>query len=268
VGSGVYDIAYTLPVSVGSNSQKLYLQVDTGSSDLWIASKSCTTSSTCGQTSGHLYDPSVSSTSTDKDFKINYLQGEVSGPIVWDQVVVGGYSIDNQALAAATSITSEPLSPYFSGILGLALPLNSIISSLIAPTTSNAPDGAAWASNVFSITPISSAPQSRFLSLLLSRPGSGEVPAQIGIGRHPEFISQGEGNGAAGGGVDRSGDVEYDLLESERSGTLFWKVSVRAITVWVNGQPLPVSLGGGSDGVKSRMGFMALLVSDLEAMVT
>lgn len=47
-------------------------------------------------TGGKLYDPS-SSTSTGADFKLQYLEGSASGPILWDQVTVGGYSIASQA---------------------------------------------------------------------------------------------------------------------------------------------------------------------------
>ncbi|KNZ79970.1 Saccharopepsin [Termitomyces sp. J132] len=220
--------SYTFEAVVGAG-QKLSLQVDTGSSDLWIASKSCSSSS-CGQTDGHLYDAS-SSTSTGKTFSITYLKGMVSGSIVWDKFSMGGYSLDSQALAAATVVTSEPLSAAFSGILGLALPLNSIIAELIPPVTSNSPDGAAWASNLFSITPAH-----RFLSLLLSRPGSDAVPAQLGIGRHPEFITQ-------------PSAVQYAVLESDVRGTLFWKVDVRAITVWVDGQERPVQLSSVVNGL-------------------
>ncbi|KAG5646164.1 hypothetical protein DXG03_004217 [Asterophora parasitica] len=232
-GSGVYDIAYVIQVSVGAKSQTLSLQVDTGSSDLWITSKDCS-SSLCGQTNGRTYDASGSK-STGVNFDINYLQGTVSGPIVWDSFVVGGYSIENQALAAATSVSSEPLSPLFSGILGLALPLNSIIAERIPPVTNNAPDGAAWASNLFSVTPVSSAPSSRFISMSLSRPGSDTIPSLLGIGRHPAFITNPQ-------------DVKYANLVSERTGTLFWKVGVRAITVWVNGEERAVEIGRSNTG--------------------
>ncbi|KAG6871558.1 hypothetical protein C0995_003074 [Termitomyces sp. Mi166 len=270
VGGGVYDMwviffivagyglimvsdrAYTIEVSVGVDGQSVYLQVDTGSSDLvscdkhlrssaskyvfpqWIASTSCS-SSLCGQTDGRLYDPSRSSTPTGEHFDIEYLQGKVSGPVVWDKFDVAGYSLDSQALAAADRITSEPLSPTLSGILGLALPLNSVIAELIPPVTSNSPDGAAWASNLFSITPQSSAPSARFLSLLLSRPGSDAVPAQLGIGRHPSFVTD-------------PSKVQYAALQSESEGTLFWKVSVRAITVWVGGEQRPVQIGRSING--------------------
>ncbi|KAF8150900.1 hypothetical protein B0H34DRAFT_156009 [Crassisporium funariophilum] len=174
-----------------------------------------------------------------------------AGPIVWDQVSVGGYTIQTQALcklrlpplllqftqgtflyvAAANEVQSEPLAPNFSGILGLALPLNSIIASTIPPVITNEPDGAAWASNLFSITPAPLAPASRFLSLSLSRPGSDTVPSFLGIGRHPAAL------------VPDPSKIEYDTLVSERSGTLFWKTSVRAISVWVGGEERQVRVG-------------------------
>ncbi|KAG6816492.1 hypothetical protein H0H87_005573 [Tephrocybe sp. NHM501043] len=233
VTSGVYDIAYTVQVKFGSSGQSLYLQVDTGSSDLWVASKACS-SSPCRQTKNHLYDPN-GSTSTKKDFTINYLQGKVSGPVVWDKLSIGNYAIDNQAFAAADSVTDEALSPLFSGILGLALPLDSVIASLITPVTSNSPDGAAWTSNLFSITPSSSVPSARFISLLLSRPGSDTVPAQLGIGRHPTYVRD-------------PTRVQYTVLQSEMVGTLFWKVAVKAISVWAGGKELSIQIGKSNTG--------------------
>ncbi|PFH53321.1 hypothetical protein AMATHDRAFT_137710, partial [Amanita thiersii Skay4041] len=239
VGSGIYDAAYTLPLRIGRNPKSFSLQVDTGSSDLasrypWVASTSCTTSS-CGGTGGKLYDPS-NATPTDVTFDITYLQGFVKGPVVWDRVEVGGYSIENQALAAAAIVTDEALTPNFNGILGLALPLNSIIAANILPVTDNDPDGAAWASNLFSITPVASAPSARFLSLSLSRPGSDRVPSFLGIGRHPSNL------------VQDPSKVRYSTLVGDRSGILFWKVTVRAITVYVNGFPRSVEVGRSNTG--------------------
>lgn len=229
VGTGVYDAVYTIPVSVGDGNQQFSLQIDTGSSDLWIASTSCSSSS-CSQTNGHLYDPS-GATPTNVSFSIPYLSGSAAGPIFWDNVTIGGYTIDNQALAAASDVENEALAPNFSGILGLALPLNSIIASEIPPVTNNDPDGAAWASNLFSITPISTSPSSRFLSLALSRPGSNTVPAVFGIGHHPSSL------------VPDPSLVQYSTPVSDESGILFWKVSVKAITVYVNGTARSVELG-------------------------
>jgi hypothetical protein len=113
VGSGMAEVAYTISVNIGG-SKSFSLQVDTGSSDLWVASSSCSTSS-CDAVGGNLYNPSSSATPTGVEFNITYLQGSVGGPIVWDRVEVGGYAIDNQALAAATVVDQEPLSSILTG---------------------------------------------------------------------------------------------------------------------------------------------------------
>lgn len=34
------------------------------------------------------------------EFSIPYLSGSAEGPIVWDKVTIGGYTIDNQALGS------------------------------------------------------------------------------------------------------------------------------------------------------------------------
>ncbi|KAF5311220.1 hypothetical protein D9611_013048 [Ephemerocybe angulata] len=260
------DRNYVLPVTVGRNDkpQTFLLQVDTGSSDLWIASTDCTSSECSDITSSSsstnsvassskaMYDPGSSGAdSTGADFTISYLQGDVSGPVYWDKVQIGGYGIENQAVAAASSVASEPLSPAFHGILGLALPLNSVIAQSLPPVTSNDPDGAAWASNLFSITPVRNAPARRFVSMLLSRPESDRIPSLLGIGRHPEYIT----SLPLVDGKTSEARVEYDSLVAERSGTLFWKTGVRAVTVYVQNDggvtevrevTLPRAVGGGA----------------------
>ncbi|KAJ7099995.1 aspartic peptidase domain-containing protein [Mycena belliarum] len=236
VADGPYDVTYSLPILVGSgpSPQNMSLQVDTGSSDLWIASTSCG-SSVCGKTPR--YNPTTA-VPTNHDFTIQYLAGKVSGPIVWDTVNVGGYSIDNQALAAANSVESEPLSSQFSGVLGLALPTNSYIADQIPPGLGDAPDGAVLASNLFSITPLGSAPPARFLSVALERPGSSTVPSVLGIGRHPAAL------------VPDPARIAYDTLYGSSSrGPVFWKAAVHGITVYTETARIPVELPRGVGGV-------------------
>lgn len=132
---------------------------------------------------------------------------------------------------------NETLSPQFSGILGLALPLDSVISNLLPPVTSNTPDGATLISNLFGITPTSQAPDQLFYSLLLERPGSGRVPSVLGIGRHPSDDILKEGLT-----IDPA-DVMYGSVIPEASGAHFWKVELRAISVYVNGTRKDVNLG-------------------------
>ncbi|KAF7322369.1 Peptidase A1 domain-containing protein [Mycena chlorophos] len=233
---GPYDVAYTLPVLFGDpdTPQNLSLQVDTGSSDLWVASTSCSSSS-CHSTP--LYDPSVSGTGTSANFSIEYLVGSVSGPIYWDTVTVGNYSIANQALAAANEVNNEPLTSDFSGIIGLALPADSFIAQQIPPQVGDTPDGAVWASNLFSITPDGAAPAAPFLSLALERPGSATIPSVLGIGRHPAAV------------ISDPSKVEYDMLYAPTAdGPLFWKAAVRAITVYTETTTTQVQIGRGASG--------------------
>ncbi|KAH6908558.1 aspartic peptidase domain-containing protein, partial [Coprinopsis sp. MPI-PUGE-AT-0042] len=230
--------SYVLPVTVGREDQPqtFLLQVDSGSSDLWIASTSCNADS-CRGSGSRFYNPGGSGAlDTGVAFDIDYLRGHVEGPVYWDRVNVGGYSIENQALAAANIVRDEPLSESFHGLIGLALPLNSVISQRLPEVTTNDPDGAAWASNLFSITPVSNAPAARFIGMTLARPGSDRVPSLMAIGRHPVNHPS---------GVLKEGDVEriqYSTLVSERLGTLFWKTSLRELVVWVNGVPFPIEL--------------------------
>ncbi|KIM60669.1 hypothetical protein SCLCIDRAFT_1216570 [Scleroderma citrinum Foug A] len=226
VSTSYYAVAYTVPVQIGTSQQNFSLQVDTGSSDLWVASKSC---SSCSSTNGRLYDPS-SSMPTGEGFTIKYLEGEVIGPIVWDTVQLGGYIITNQALAAATSVQSEPLSYEFDGILGLALPLDSVIESLIPAVENSNPDGAPVSSNLFSITPSSDAPSQAFFSLSLARPGSNQIPSLLGIGQHPSNI------------ISDPTKIPYSQVISDSLGALYWKINVKAITVYTGGQAKSIKL--------------------------
>ncbi|KAI0666929.1 aspartic peptidase domain-containing protein [Trametes maxima] len=146
-----YESVYVAPVLLGPGRTQFLLQVDTGSSDLWLASTSCSTSS-CNAVGGHKYDSSQS-LPTGQTTTLNYAEGQVDGPIVWDAVQFGGYSIDHQALIAASNVNDEPLNANFNGVLGLALPLNSVVAQKIPPTTSDAPDGASLSANLFGITP-------------------------------------------------------------------------------------------------------------------
>ena len=66
----------------------------------WIASTACSSSSCKAIGGNNLFNPS-DAVQTGSSFNITYLQGTVAGPIIWDQVGVGGYIIDNQALGVS-----------------------------------------------------------------------------------------------------------------------------------------------------------------------
>ena len=71
--------SYMVPLKVGTPPQTVYVQVDTGSSDLWVPSTVCDSCSGKSQ-----YDASSSSTSKKQSgsFEIQYGDGStVSGPV-------------------------------------------------------------------------------------------------------------------------------------------------------------------------------------------
>ncbi|KAH8923790.1 acid protease [Atractiella rhizophila] len=108
-------------ISIGTPAQSFLIDFDTGSSDLWVPSSSCT-SSGC---SGHKkYNPSSSSTSQKQSgtFEVAYGDGSVyvSGNIYTDKVTVGGLSASNQYLGATTDETSNFADEVEDGLLGMA----------------------------------------------------------------------------------------------------------------------------------------------------
>lgn len=190
--------------------------------------------------------------------------------VVWDTLQLGGYSIDHQALStfllslpslisrplppvAASDVGDEPLSSSFTGVLGLALPINSVIAQRLPPTETDQPDGASFSSNLFSITPVSTAPGARFLSLALERPGSDRVPSLLGIGRHPSDL------------VPDPSKIHYAAVPSGPHGVLFWQGSVQAITVYDNGVRKPISLPASLTGARTPT---AILDSGVPLIIT
>ncbi|KAJ3717430.1 acid protease [Lentinula raphanica] len=109
-------------ISIGTPAQKFLIDFDTGSSDLWVPSSSCT-SSTCSSKS--TFDASSSSTSSKESgtFSIQYGDGStVSGPIYSDTVTVAGIEVTDQTFSPVTTLSSSFASDPIDGILGLAFP--------------------------------------------------------------------------------------------------------------------------------------------------
>ena len=128
-------------------------------------------------------------------------------------------------------MSDEPLASNFNGVMGLALPANSVISELVPDGTSDVPDGADLTSNIFGITPASAAPGARYFSLALERPGSDRVPSVLGIGRHPSTL------------VPDPSKIGYaPIVAASSQGPRWWQPTVEAITLYVDGTPKSVTL--------------------------
>ncbi|KAJ7023469.1 acid protease [Mycena alexandri] len=109
-------------ISVGTPAQKFLIDFDTGSSDLWIPSSSCT-SSTCSSKSK--YKATSSSTGVKKTgtFSIEYGDGStVSGPVYTETVTVAKIVAKKQYFSPVTTLSSSFSGDPIDGILGLAFP--------------------------------------------------------------------------------------------------------------------------------------------------
>lgn len=128
VGSSVatpidsFDDAYTIPVSIGTPPQVLQLDLDTGSSDLWVFSSETNSSEVDGQ---NMYSPNKSSTSAIKPgytWTVEY--GDLSyssGNIFTDNVTIGGITVASQAIEVAEEVSSAfTANTQIDGLIGMA----------------------------------------------------------------------------------------------------------------------------------------------------
>ncbi|KAI5121574.1 hypothetical protein M0805_000754 [Coniferiporia weirii] len=113
--SGGLDILYYGPVDIGTPSQTMRVDIDTGSADLWVTSD-------CPDCSSIQFDASKSKTFKYKneEYSITYGTGEVSGPLGLDVVSLAGLTCGNQTIGLATSESHDFDGYPDSGILGLA----------------------------------------------------------------------------------------------------------------------------------------------------
>jgi hypothetical protein len=120
------DSLYLCPVQIGTPPQTLYLDFDTGSSDLWVWSTELPSSIQSSAQGDHntVFDPSKSSTfkkMAGSSWKITYGdQSTASGDVGTDNVTIGSVKVKNQAVELAKKMSASFAQGSGSGLLGLA----------------------------------------------------------------------------------------------------------------------------------------------------
>ncbi|KII92711.1 hypothetical protein PLICRDRAFT_89263 [Plicaturopsis crispa FD-325 SS-3] len=139
------DSSYFGSINIGTPSQTFNVILDTGSSDLWLASTQCRS---CPSGTPE-FDASKSTSikaapGTNSQVTISYGSGEVAGTLSSDTVSMAGFTVASQTFAVVTDITSGLLSGSTSGIMGLAF--ETIASTQATPFWQALVNGNQWSS--------------------------------------------------------------------------------------------------------------------------
>ncbi|KAF2466224.1 aspergillopepsin A precursor [Lindgomyces ingoldianus] len=136
------DSLYLCPVGIGTPEQKLYLDFDTGSSDLWVWSTELpqTILSQANAKNQQVpFDASKSSTFKElggATWKISYGDSSfASGDVGTDTIDLGGLKVEGQAIELAKELSQQFVQGNGSGLLGLAF--SSI--NTVSPTPQKTP---------------------------------------------------------------------------------------------------------------------------------
>ncbi|CAO1633085.1 unnamed protein product [Sympodiomycopsis kandeliae] len=146
LGYGFSDgqIVYTAPITMGGDEGgldgvPLRVQVDTGSGDVWLASRSCDSDSCTSSSSGNSvvrYDAAgQGARDINQEWGIKYLAGSASGSIfTQDLLIGGGIRLVDQAFGSASDVDGEDLRDMnVTGIMGLSFPANSALQEVLSP---------------------------------------------------------------------------------------------------------------------------------------
>ncbi|OAA52812.1 endothiapepsin precursor [Beauveria brongniartii RCEF 3172] len=113
------DLEYLVNARLGSDKQYMRLDLDTGSSDLWVFS-----TETIDAGSQRKYNPKSSSSAKKlhgAHWKISYGDGSsCSGDVYTDEITIGGLTVQGQAIESAREVSRQFARGKGDGLLGLA----------------------------------------------------------------------------------------------------------------------------------------------------
>ncbi|KAL5401312.1 hypothetical protein PMIN03_011622 [Paraphaeosphaeria minitans] len=218
------DSLYLCEVGIGSPEQKLYLDFDTGSSDLWVWSTELPSNilSRANEDNQQVaFDPTKSSTFKElsgESWKISYGDSSsASGDVGTDTIDLGGLKVEGQAVELAKELSQQFAQGNGSGLLGLAFS---------------------------SINTVSPTPQKTPVDNIIAQKGTGEqiFTAYLGSWRDTDEADKGESFytfgyidsatlTAAGATVSSINYADVDTSQG------FWQIASASATI--NGKTLP-----------------------------
>ncbi|KZV73514.1 acid protease [Peniophora sp. CONT] len=112
------DTSYLASINIGTPSQSLDVVLDTGSSDLWVATDRCTD---CPSDTPK-FDTTQSRTLnvSSQTVELSYGSGQLNGTLLQDTVSLGPYTVSGQVFTGAAQISDGLIDGSLAGILGLA----------------------------------------------------------------------------------------------------------------------------------------------------
>jgi len=197
------DSSYYGSIAVGTPPVAFNVILDTGSSDLWLASSTCFT----GCHGVPTFHASASSTfrNLTTTFAIRYGSGQAAGELGSDSIQMAGFQVTGQTFALADQVSTGLLSSPISGLMGLGW--STIAASGATPMWEALARGGQWTEPVMSF----------FLTRFINVNGAG---------------SQEPGGEFMMGGTNTSlytGDIDYVNIPSGQES--YWLIPLTGLTV-------------------------------------